>query len=454
MSVESRPRARGAAALHHLAERRYLSDHLEQLAAFAAFAALCAIVFSVPARLIEPDDLAYRASLYALQEGHLILSNAQYQALNLRLRFITLDGHVIGIAQWDHLPDGSWISQKNPGYPFFAFPFFAAGLLRLAPLCYAGLACVALFFAGRRWLGHWGGAVTVGLFCSSGAAILFAWRPTMASMIDASLVSAGVGALLWVVLAAEASRVRRTAVGLLAFLALEGAVFVRYTDVVFLGCAVVAVLAARRSRLVSVPPGAMWWWLGSVVVFGIFLGWVNIALYGGPLKTGYGGGEVSFGISAIFQNAKIMPIHVIEAMPVLFAALGGLISIGVDAARRRGGSDPSARRDLGIGLALGLAWAGLWGLYAAYEWTANYPTGSTLQLVRFYLPAIGVMALLGARLLMRFPRAVALSGVVALFALGAWNFASTHTFTIVPAAAHSVPSAPVKGPVPVKSHGP
>jgi hypothetical protein len=439
MSVESRPRARRAAALHHLAQRRYLSEHLEQLAAVAAFAALCAIVFSVPARLIEPDDLAYRASLYALQEGHLVLTNAQYQALNLRLRFITLGGHVIGIAQWDQLRSGSWISQKNPGYPFFAFPFFAAGLLRLAPLCYAGLACVALFFGGRRWLGRWGGAVTVGLFCSSGAAILFAWRPTMASMIDASLVSAGAGALLWVVLAADASRARRTAVGLLGFLALEGAVSVRYTDVVFLGCAVVAVLAARRSRQVSVPPGALWWWLGSVAAFGVFLGWVNAALYGGPLKTGYGGGEVSFGISAIFQNAKIMPVHIVEAMPVLFVALGGLISIAVGGARRRWRSDPAARRDIGIGLVLGLGWAGLWGLYAAYEWTASYPGGSTLQLVRFYLPAIGVMALLGARLLVRCPRAIALAAVVALFALGGWNFASTHTFTIVPAAAHAAP---------------
>jgi hypothetical protein len=432
MSIESERRA-STPSRRPADQRRYLAEHWEHLAALAFFAALCAIVFSVPARLIEPDDLAYRASLYALQEGHLVLSNAQYQALNLRLRFITLGGHVIGIAQWDRLPDGSWISQKNPGYPFFAFPFFAAGALRLAPLFYAGLASIALFAGARSWLGRCGGAVAVGLFCSCGATILFAWRPTMASMIDASLVAAGAGALLWVLLAADAPPRRRTAVGLLGFLALEGAVFVRYTDIVFLGCAVLAVLAAGRSRLASVPPRALRWWLGSVAAFAIFIGWVNAALYGGPLKTGYGGGEVSFGLSAIGQNAKIMPIHLVESMPILFLALGGLASIGFGALRSRTQHSDAARRDLWIGIVLGLAWAGLWGLYAAYEWTARYPTGSTLQLVRFYLPAVGVMALLGARLLTRFPRAVALAAVVVLLGLGGWNFASTHTFTIVPA---------------------
>ena len=118
------------------ASRRFVSGHREHLVALGFFAALCAIVLSGPARLIEPDDLAYRASLYALRQGHLVLSNAQYQALNYQLRFIVIQGHVIGITQWDHLPDGSWISQKNPGYPCFVLPFFAAGLLRLAPLCY------------------------------------------------------------------------------------------------------------------------------------------------------------------------------------------------------------------------------------------------------------------------------------------------------------------------------
>ena len=36
--------------------------------------------------------------------------------------------------QWVRLPDGSAISEKNPGYPYLAAPFEALGSSRGAPL--------------------------------------------------------------------------------------------------------------------------------------------------------------------------------------------------------------------------------------------------------------------------------------------------------------------------------
>src|SRR4029077_9837915 len=89
------------------------------------------------------------------------------------------------------------------------------------------------------------------LFCSSGAALLFAWRDYMPTFTDASLIAAGTGALLWAVMAAEATVRRRTWIGLAGFAALEVAVFVRYTDIVVLGCAVVAAVAAAKLRAVA-----------------------------------------------------------------------------------------------------------------------------------------------------------------------------------------------------------
>jgi hypothetical protein len=99
---------------------------------------------------------------------------------------------------------------------------------------------------------------------------------------DASLIAAGTGALLWAVLADDAAA-RRTWVGLLGFVAIEAAVFARCTDVVVLGCAVVAVLAVRWRHAASVPPGALRWWLGSVVVFGAGVAGFDSLVYGGPL---------------------------------------------------------------------------------------------------------------------------------------------------------------------------
>jgi len=106
----------------------------------------------------------------------------------------------------------------------------------LAPLFYGALGCLGLFFGARRWLGRYGGAAAVGLFCSSGAALLLAWCDYMPTFTGASLIAAGTGALLWAVLAAGATARRRTCAGLAGFVAVEAAVFVRYTDIVVLGC--------------------------------------------------------------------------------------------------------------------------------------------------------------------------------------------------------------------------
>ncbi|HEY6278935.1 MAG TPA: hypothetical protein VIX86_21705 [Streptosporangiaceae bacterium] len=400
----------------------------EVLFALAAFAVLCAAVLSFAPHLVEPDDVAYRASIVATTDGHLLtLSTAQVHALAAQL---SGPGPGPGIVQWVQLADGRWISEKDPGYPFLAAPFQALGVIRLAPLFYGALGCLGLFFGARRWLGRFGGVAAVGLFCSSGAALLFAWRDYMPTFTEASLIAAGIGALLWAVLAAEARPARRTWAGLAGFVALETAVFVRYTDIVVLGCAVLAVAAARRAA--RLPTAALAWWLGSAAAFGVGVAVFNDLVYGGPLRSGYQAGEITFSLSAIMPNLRYMPAHLIEAMPMLVAGLAALVWIAVRWLRLRQAGDAAAtgaRRDAAVGLALAASWFSVWGLYAAYTWTAA-PFLSTLQAVRFYVPAIGAIALLGAWLVARVPRRAPLPAVAsvvlvaAMFGLGAWSYQS------------------------------
>jgi hypothetical protein len=100
--------------------------------------------------------------------------------------------------------------DRAPGYPFLAAPFEKLGIIRWAPLFYGALACLGLFIGARRWLGRFGSLAAVGLYCSSGAALAFAWRDYMPTFTDASLIAAGSGALLWATLATEVSMRRRT----------------------------------------------------------------------------------------------------------------------------------------------------------------------------------------------------------------------------------------------------
>ena len=417
------------------AARAWVSRHrAEGFAAVAAFAVLCLVVLSVASRLVEPDDYAYRASIVAMTQGHfLTLSTAQADRLAGQLAGPGGPGVIL---QWVQLPDGRWISEKDPGYPFLAAPFQALGIIRLAPLFYGALGCLGLFFGARRWLGRYGGAAAVVLFCSSGAALLFAWRDYMPTFTDASLIAAGTGALLWAVLAAEATARRRTWAGLAGFAALEAAVFVRYTDIVVLGCAVVAVVAAWRLR--AVPAAALGWWLGSVAVFGAGVAVFDDLVYGGPLRSGYRPGEITFSLGAVLPNLRYMPAHLIQAMPMLVLGLAALAWIAARWVRLRGNDDERAahaRRDLAVALALAASWFSVWGLYAAYTWTAN-PFGSTLQFARFYVPAIGAISLLGSWLVTRLPRrawlaaATSAAVAVAMFGLGAWSFAAMHEFSL------------------------
>ncbi len=414
-------------------------DRAEIILAAMAFAVLCLAALSAATQLVEPDDYAYQASIVGITEGHwLTLSTAQAHALSTHLLSTTGPGASGRLVQrlapptpiqWVQLANGRWISEKDPGYPFLAAPFQALGIIRLAPLFYGALGCLGLFAGARRWLGRYGGAAAVGLFCSSGAALLFAWRDYMPTFTETSLIAAGSGALLWAVLAAEASVRRRTWTGLLGFLAIEVAVFTRYTNLVVLGCAVLAGLVAWRLR--RVPGTAVAWWLGSAAVAVAGIALFNDLVYGGPLTSGYRPGEISFSLGAIGPNLHYLPAHLIEAMPMLVLGLAALAWIIARWLRRA----PDGGRDLAVAVPLAASWFGVWGLYAAYDWTAG-PGLTTLQSVRFYVDVTGAIALLGAWLLIhlarRATRAAAMSAVlvVALFGLGFWSFTvmRTHAF--------------------------
>lgn len=387
-----------------------------ELVAAGAFVAMCAAVLARGTALLEPDDYAYRASIAALAEGRITLTTAQYQALATRLG---------GIAQWVHLANGSWISQKNPGYPFFAVLFDLVGALRLAPLFFGALACVALFAGARRWLGGWGGAYAVVLFCSSGAALAFAWRATMPTFTDAALIAAGAGSLLWALLATEASTRRRRVVGLAAFLALEGAVFIRYTDVVALIVGVAVALVAPRItdlRWRDVAP-----WIASVVVFAAGDLAFNAYFYGGPLRTGYGSADITFTWSALVPNLRLMPGPLVVAMPMSLIAAASVAAVLVRAGRRSPASvaRADARRDLAVAVPLLAVWTGVWGLYLLYAWTEQVGLrGGSIHVIRFYVPAIGVIALLGAWGLARLPRHLPVVALVVVVLVGALNYQS------------------------------
>ena len=407
---------------------------LEAAFAAALFIAMCVLVLTVAPQLAEPDDHAYQASIVAMTEGHfLTLSSSQARAVARKVGdhgvYQTYTASA-PIPQWVKLGRDRWISEKNPGYPFLAAPFQALGIIRLAPLFFGALACLGLFIGARRWLGRFGGAAAVGLNCSSGAALLFAWRDYMPTFTEASLIAAGSGILLWAALAADASLRRRTWAGLAGFVGLEAATFARYTNILVLGCAVVAVIAAWRLRAARLPLRTLCWWLASVAVFGAGVATFDDLVYGGPLTTGYAPGEILFDRSLIGTNLRIMPAHLMNAIPMLvlgLVAFAWIILRWLVLLRGDGEARAGARRDLCVGIALAASWFAIWALYSMYWWTAT-TSNNTLQEIRFYVPAMGAISLLGAWLVTRIPGRAWLPGLTTaattagMFGLGVSSF--------------------------------
>ncbi len=409
----------------------------EALFGAIAFAVLCIAVLTITPRSAEPDDGAYRASIVAIADGHLLsLSLAQALSLSSELD----DNPAAPPNQWVQLPDGRYLSEKDPGYPFLAAPFAWLGVIRWAPLFYGAVSCFALFVGARRWLGTFGGAAAVALYCSSGAAMAFAWRDYMPTFTDASLVAAGSGALLWTLLATEASARLRTLAGLAGFLALELATFARYTNIVILGCAVVTVMIVWRTGNLQMPGRSLLWWLASVIVFGAGVAVFDDVVYGGPLRTGYAPGEVTFSGSAVGTNMRLMPSHLLQAMPMMLlalAALGWIIARGIGLRHIAGPAGTELRRDLWVGVALASSWVAIWALYSTYTWTTD-PTNAGIADVRFYVPAIGAISLLGAWLIIRvaaghrWRSCAAMIVVAAMFGLGVWSFHAMYAAYGVP----------------------
>ena len=419
----------------------------------AGFALFCIVILLRATAMLEPDDFAYRASIVALSHGQILLTNAQYVALQH-----DLGGQ--GVMQWHHMASGRWISEKNPGYPFVAVLFYALGFLRLTPLFFGAVACVGLFIGATKWLGRPAGAFAVWLYLASGAALTFAWRATMPSFTDASLIAGGAGLLLWTLLSTEARPSRRRAVGLLSLVLLELAVFIRYTNVIEFAVALLAVAAFGRSTRLS------WFtlglWAGVVSILGVGMLAFNAWAYGSATATGYSAGEITFSLSALWPNLRGMPSQLTQSMPLWLLAAIALVWIVVAARRRHRVALANTRTDLAVGGVLALGWLGLWGLYLNYTWTENMvsggpgqggaPTGQgpggsslahsairhaagafgpgggggsvTVHVIRFYLPALGLIALLAAWLVMRLPRRVGGGAIAALAVAGVLSFSS------------------------------
>mgnify|MGYP006276292281 FL=1 len=421
--------------------------------AVVMFALFAGVVLTRNEKMAEPDPYAYRASIVALSHGDLKLTQDEYTKLNNELQKTSLGG---GIMQWHLNDDGYWVSEKNPGYPFLALPFYSLGILRWAPMFYGLLGCFGLWIGARRWIGEWGAVFAVGGYLSATVSMVMAWRSTMPTFTDSSLIAFGLGALIWSVLATDVTKSKRVAVGATAFFALGLSFSSRYTNVMVLVVAAVFAFAVCMRPRWGLGWKALIPWGAAAAVPVALSAWYNVYAFGGLTSTGYQSTSGVFTVDSISRNLKVMPGHLWKSMPIFVVALTAIAvfvfeqlhfkkesGIDVEPEREVAAIDPALRKtDRWIGLLLIGSWIAIWGLYSMFEWTANMASGAgpgggpggpggmsgpTYSVVRFYTPVLGAIALLAAWLFTKTYKSFVLGLILVLFAVGVNGFVSTTT---------------------------
>jgi hypothetical protein len=129
---------------------------------------------------------------------------------------------------------------------------------------------------------------------------------------------------------------------------------------------------------------------------------------------------------------KGMPRQLTTSMPMWLLAAASLTWIIVRLIRSREGHDSvaqTARRDAVVAAVLALGWLGLWLLYLNYTWTVSMVSGNggpgggvTVHVIRFYIPALGLIALLGTWLLVRLRAWMSWTALAALSLAGVLSF--------------------------------
>ncbi len=397
---------------------RQNSPGIEVLATLGAWTTFCVALISRAPVLFEADDYAYRASIVALRSGLITLTQSQYSQLNSALK-----GHqAFGIYQWTHLSNGTWISEKNPGYAFFAEPFYFLGNLHLVPAFYSLLAVGGLYLGARRWIGPWAGFVASVCFLFTGASLTYGYRVTMPTFTEACLIASALGLFLWSCNADQTNRLR-TFGSSVGFILLGAAVFSRYTNVViYLGALIVLMVWHKRLRFT---PSARFSWLGvSAVIATIILGY-NRHYYGGWFKTGYTSQHFSFSLVNFPKNISQISPFLLESMPVLVLAAWGAVKLLRRPRSNKSFLGESSRSQKITGYLLVLCVVLPWGLYFSYDRTAFHLSANAgLHVVRFYLPSVGALALLAAWQLMRLGSKARVVIIAILVVLSFWSFAA------------------------------
>jgi hypothetical protein len=403
----------------------------------------------------------------------------QYAVQNFSQGRFTVDGITIGhqadeanqygglLSQYVLLGDDRWALTEAPGYIFYLLPFYYIHATEIGNLVLAAGMTAVAYLLLRRLRDEKTACLGSLLLLFTPVALAMMQRAYSDSFGASAFLAMGGGLYLYYCL----RRRELTAIlaGILLFLSglsLGWSLAANYNNslpvVIF---TLHFIFTFFRSRL----PGqgrepilpAVLMVVGIAIPLAGLLVYQN-AVFGSPLKTGlqYVQLPVGFALQCVWLNFKFVTVALLVGFPLLLPAMATLFSafyskIRACASRRSTVPfiDILPEVSLDVLLLFGGWIASVYGLYFAYEWTANTQVVSMpfVMMAKFYLPAAFPLTVLATLLLKRLPQKLVFSLIALSFVWGILFFIqSGMSYPVVPP--HN-PYNPMAVPMPDSNSG-
>jgi hypothetical protein len=401
----------------------------------AGFLLASILAFSVPVRMIEPDDWAYYFAARNFSRGELVVDN---QVHAQQVNEAKQDGG--NLAQYVRLADNKWALEKSPGYVFYLVPFALLHVPRLANVLLMLGATVVVYLLLKRLRDEKTAAAGSLLMLFTPVALIMLNRSYMDTFAAYSFLTIGGGLYIYYWLERDvASRRRSAALLFLAFLFTAWSGVVRYTNFAVAAVVLLHFIVMRLILLFRGDKRSLAYEVPAAVAGGclplLVLAWYNLSVFGSVFDNGYNYSSApvkfsfqflgrvdaqgrSIPLNIIAGHLHNMPLQLLLGFPLLAAAVPGFIYLVCRkfTAAKRDPPDASLRWNM---LLLLTGWfLAVFLLYMLYEWTAAQKMDQRpfIIVARFYLPALLPLALAAALALGRLPVRLA-SGIVLAVAL-------------------------------------
>lgn len=333
------------------------------------------VVYSLPVKLLEPDDQVFSVAMQAFSQGKLTLNQTEYGQYQWQVR---------DLRQYINIGNGRYAFEKPPFYAFFLSALYKINWQRFANIILAALALCAFYVFMSTSFSQKAALISSIILLCDATFIGMLYRIYMDDF--ASMAFVLIGTATFFIGLNKNNRWLMISAGFV----LAISVGTRYTNIVIYLAILIYLIIVHRKDMKALLGSLAWLVLGSTVP-AVLLGLYHFAVFGSPFTTGYSRtiGMTQFIIQFVIKqdwtqarrlitkNFLSVPRLLLEGFPSIVLLPAGIVF------------SKTSRTKYPVRPLLVLWFLVFFLLYSQYMWLR---WDSYIYQTRFYLPFVPVLS--------------------------------------------------------------